>query len=149
MRSFECADILRVVGTYSELQKVSLLADVSVVTMRMTPRARDFPEFGSNCLEISPVFLLAGVPAIMTGGIDESGNILLAVPCTSMFQRYFCLQEYQRNRTVRFLECADILRAIGTYSEAQKLFLLAEVLDVSMRMTPGIRDCQQGYSSCS
>jgi hypothetical protein len=94
VRSFEYAGFLRVVGTYSEVQKVSLLAEVSIVLMRMTSRTGDFPEFGSNCLEISPLFLLAGVLAIMTGWIDESGNILLAIPCTSMYQRYFCLQEY-------------------------------------------------------
>lgn len=149
VRFFECADILRVVSTYSEIQTVSLLADISDVLMRMTFRARDFPEHDFNCLEISPVFLLAGVPAIMTGGIDESGNILSAIPCTSMYQKYFCLQEYWRLRKVRFLECADILRAVGTYSEIQKVFLLAGMPDVLMRMTPGIRDCLQGYSSYS
>jgi hypothetical protein len=94
VRSFEYADILRVVSTYSEIQAVSLLADISGELTRMTPRARDCSEFDSNCLELSRVFLLAGVRMVQTGGIDESGNILLAVPCTSMFQRYFCLQEY-------------------------------------------------------
>ena len=92
MRFFEYADILRVVGTYSEIQMMYLLAYMSAVSKRMTPWARDFPEFNSNCLETSKVFLLAGVPAIMTGGIDESGNILLVIPCTSMYPRYFCLQ---------------------------------------------------------
>lgn len=93
MRFFEYADILRVVGTYSEIQMMSLLADMSIASKRMTPRARDVPELNSNCLEISTVFLLAGVPAIMRGGVDESGNILLAIPCTLMNPRYFCLQE--------------------------------------------------------
>jgi hypothetical protein len=92
VRFFEYADILRVVGTYSEIQMICLLAGMSVVSMRMTLWARDFPELNPNCLEISTVFLLAGAPAVMTGGIDESGNILLVIPCTSLFPRCFCLQ---------------------------------------------------------
>lgn len=149
VRSFEYADFLRVVGTYSEIQKMSLLADISIVSKRMTLWVRDFSKLNSNCLEIFTVFLLAGVPAIMTGGVDESGNILLAIPCTSMDPRHFCLQGCWRYREVRFFEYADILRVISTYSEVLKAFLLADILNVLMRMTFGIRDCPQGYFSCS
>jgi hypothetical protein len=94
VRSFKYADFLRVVSTYSEVQKVSLLAEMPDILMSMTLEARDFPGFDSNYLEISHLFLLAGVGVVIMGGINESGNILLAVPCTAMFQKYLCLQEY-------------------------------------------------------
>lgn len=85
MRSFGYADILRVVGTYSEVHTVFLLAGMLNVSTGMTQGVRGFPKFDSNCLEISAVLLLAGVPLIMMGGIDESGNILSAIPCTWMY----------------------------------------------------------------
>ena len=94
MRFFECADILRVVSTYSEIQTVSLLADISDVLMKMTFRARDFPEHDFNCLEISPVFLLAGVPAIVFVFFVFFLFIFFVIFFTSVYQRYFCLQEY-------------------------------------------------------
>jgi hypothetical protein len=64
------------------------------ILRRMTLGIRDFPEVESSCFEISLVFLLAGVSAVLKGGIDESGNFLTAVPYTLGYRRYFCLQEY-------------------------------------------------------
>jgi hypothetical protein len=71
-----------------------LLAGALEMLTRMTLKIRDCPEIDSNCFEISPVFLLAGVPAALRGGIDESGNFLTAVPHTFRYRQYFCLQEY-------------------------------------------------------
>lgn len=94
MRSFEYAGYLRVIGTDSEVQRVGLLADLLDVPKRMTHEIRDSPEFDSKYHEIATVFLLAGILEVLTGGVDESGNIRLAIPCTWMYWKYYCLQQY-------------------------------------------------------
>jgi len=78
-----------------EEQRIFLLAGRLDVYPGVTLGIRDYCR-AANHLEISAVFLLAGLLGITMGGIGESENFLRTVPCTLMCQRYLCLQEYFR-----------------------------------------------------
>jgi hypothetical protein len=71
-----------------------LLAGVSEMLKRMTLGIRDCLGGNSGYSNVSPLFLLAGVLEMPRSLILESGDFLTAVPYTSRYWRYFCLQEY-------------------------------------------------------
>jgi hypothetical protein len=94
VRFFEYADFLRVIGTYSDVTKMFLLAGALEILRRMTLGIRDCLGGHSGYSNVSPLFLLAGVLEMLRSLILESGNFLTSVPYTFRYWRYFCLQEY-------------------------------------------------------